>query len=444
MGIIYRNGRPYSGGGSGGDAGVELSLAEYNALSEAEKMNGTVYYVKTGGTTQLAQHVGYDNSTSGLEATDVQEAIDELATSGIASSDVMETVYSNKIIPFTPTANDYTVLDTYTIEEDGYYYCECQVTLVGNTSNTRMLVRLYSDDNAMNKSSENCPTAIYKSVSVEGLAMLTKGTVITLDMYSDTAVQHDASNILIKIHKISNSIINKDEHSKVLWQADTYSEDTTITLPAEAADYDEIELFTYYNANMNQTYSIKLVKGCRTQLNVSTQSNTNLQVIARGVTLSEDGLTITLGDAWTQVQGSSGVNVACFHPYKVVGRKLSVSDAATMNYDNTESGLSANNVQDAVDEINSALSNTIQNATVFVSGNAVEKDGIIFVSANLVKNGGAIRVRINDMIHCVEQNGSNVLDTTFVRSFRVRAGDVVVVEPLNNAIINSIGFGECV
>lgn len=47
MGIIYKNSVQYSGmiAEKGGSDDRELTQAEYDALSEAEKMNGTTYYI---------------------------------------------------------------------------------------------------------------------------------------------------------------------------------------------------------------------------------------------------------------------------------------------------------------------------------------------------------------------------------------------------------------
>lgn len=57
---------------------LEMTKAEYDALSEAKKMDGTVYMITddTGG--WEAENASYDNTTSGLTATNVQDALDEI------------------------------------------------------------------------------------------------------------------------------------------------------------------------------------------------------------------------------------------------------------------------------------------------------------------------------------------------------------------------------
>ena len=58
---------------------VPISYENYNNLSDAEKMNGNIYYVSGGpGGVQTASNVIYDNTESGLEGHDVQAAVDEV------------------------------------------------------------------------------------------------------------------------------------------------------------------------------------------------------------------------------------------------------------------------------------------------------------------------------------------------------------------------------
>lgn len=77
MGTIYRNGTAFIG--SGGAGGVELTQAEYDALPTTEKMNGSIYFISDGETSYpSASTMRYDNSTSGLTATSVQAAVDEV------------------------------------------------------------------------------------------------------------------------------------------------------------------------------------------------------------------------------------------------------------------------------------------------------------------------------------------------------------------------------
>ena len=105
-----------------------------------------------GGEPIPATKIGYDNTTSGLTADDVQEAIDEVAgkvdnltaadvtydntTSGLTADDVQEAIdevfdkCSNEYISGIVSPNLYdhafTSRDSYTILEDGWYNCLVQ------------------------------------------------------------------------------------------------------------------------------------------------------------------------------------------------------------------------------------------------------------------------------------------------------------------------------
>ena len=65
-----------------GDNSLELTVDEYNALSEEEKTNGTTYYITDGVASDIekisANNIEYDNSTSGLSSTTVQDSVDEI------------------------------------------------------------------------------------------------------------------------------------------------------------------------------------------------------------------------------------------------------------------------------------------------------------------------------------------------------------------------------
>lgn len=69
-----------------------LTQAEYNALSEAEKNNGMTYYISDGegggGGSTTASSVSYNNTSSGLSATNVQGAIDEVVSNTLHARNI--------------------------------------------------------------------------------------------------------------------------------------------------------------------------------------------------------------------------------------------------------------------------------------------------------------------------------------------------------------------
>lgn len=111
---------------------LEMTKAEYDALSEAKKMDGTVYMITddTGG--WEAEKSVYDNSTSGLAATNVQDALDELSSSTIYQSSYTlssfnannQTIYSGASVTlpkgkYVITCNGY-ISGCYSGQRQGY------------------------------------------------------------------------------------------------------------------------------------------------------------------------------------------------------------------------------------------------------------------------------------------------------------------------------------
>lgn len=62
---------------AGNTSGINITLAEYNALSEEEKNHG-IYYITDVDDNASASTTMYDNTNSGLGAKNVQNAIDEV------------------------------------------------------------------------------------------------------------------------------------------------------------------------------------------------------------------------------------------------------------------------------------------------------------------------------------------------------------------------------
>ena len=84
MGVIIRNGIEYSGAGMGGGSCdcneiVYLTQKEYDALSDDKLENNTEYWITDAGVRGSAENLSYDNSVSGLDAKNVQTAIDKMS-----------------------------------------------------------------------------------------------------------------------------------------------------------------------------------------------------------------------------------------------------------------------------------------------------------------------------------------------------------------------------
>lgn len=133
-------------------------------------LNGTVltFIGGTGSSTVAAEDVTYDNTVSGLTATDVQAAVDELAArpvvaaaedvtydntlSGLTATDVQAAIDELKaLIPATPNyiTTGLTInLGRCTINDGGYYIdsnniCHVDITITTNTAGSNDMVFVY-------------------------------------------------------------------------------------------------------------------------------------------------------------------------------------------------------------------------------------------------------------------------------------------------------------
>lgn len=108
---------------------LEMTKAEYDALPEAKKMDGTVYMITddTGG--WEAENSAYDNSESGLTATNVQDALDEISSAEIYQS-------SHILEPF--NANNQTIYSGVSVTlPKGKYIITCNCRISGCVSGYR-------------------------------------------------------------------------------------------------------------------------------------------------------------------------------------------------------------------------------------------------------------------------------------------------------------------
>ena len=91
---------------------ITMSLESYNNLSEEEQNNGT-YWIPDADLERNASTTEYDNSTSGLEATNVQSAIDEVNSNRVGFIDVSNILLAGHYVIAETTEN-------YTAEADCY------------------------------------------------------------------------------------------------------------------------------------------------------------------------------------------------------------------------------------------------------------------------------------------------------------------------------------
>ena len=119
-------------------------------------------------------------------------------------NDLCKIVVSGNVTGFGLTASTDTLILQNTIEEDGYYYCEGSVTIIGMTTSNRFLSRLYSDDKdlSLELSVENGYPTTYRSNSLSSIVFLEKGTKVSLSSYSFETTQHASNYATLKIIKL--------------------------------------------------------------------------------------------------------------------------------------------------------------------------------------------------------------------------------------------------
>ena len=105
MGVIIVNGIEYSGAGIGGGNIIYLTQEEYDALPETKESDNIEYRI-----TNANSHINaskdwfYDNTESGLESDNVQDAIDEVNGNVSTLSESLENMFvfiQDKVSPIT-------------------------------------------------------------------------------------------------------------------------------------------------------------------------------------------------------------------------------------------------------------------------------------------------------------------------------------------------------
>lgn len=112
---------------------LEMTKAEYDALPEAKKMDGTVYMITddTGG--WEAENASYDNTSSRLTATNVQSALDELMNRLTSS------VTIRRIFPTAVGTSNVATIVAHGIVFGRFVYITTRIKVVNNSSDATNL-----------------------------------------------------------------------------------------------------------------------------------------------------------------------------------------------------------------------------------------------------------------------------------------------------------------
>lgn len=159
---------------------VELTQAEYDALPASKLTDGVSYYIKDGESAPSANRfsasgISYDNTDSGLSATNVQDAVDSLDSEIKASTKNNISVTASSETDFISQVLDNLLswgIGSYVFgaTRTGYYACTCFGSV---TTSTRCIVQIIPQPANVSKvflGESNGGTKSYKQIATTALS----------------------------------------------------------------------------------------------------------------------------------------------------------------------------------------------------------------------------------------------------------------------------------
>ena len=96
--------------------GIQITQHDYDLLPAEQKMNGTVYFITDGVPDRPAYNVQYNNTASGISATNVQAALDEIIVLN-NNAGYHNSIYRGKNLGSTVTEAQYAAISAGTFED---------------------------------------------------------------------------------------------------------------------------------------------------------------------------------------------------------------------------------------------------------------------------------------------------------------------------------------
>lgn len=309
---------------------TSLTTAEYEALTPAQKSNGSEYFVydaNTGygeiyrndiryGTGTLdAINIIYDNTTSSLTATNVQDALDEVVDNIDGLFSVLTKVQYDALTPAQ--------------KADGTIYF---VVLDSDTGEIYKDDKLFGATTAVHVSYDNTSTGlvatnIQDAVDELAGALSVAHVSITQAAYDTLTPAEKANGTVYFVTPASGS------GYKVYYDGILYS---NMTPPANTVTYD------HTTSGLAATDVQAAIDEVAADLASSMVQLTTAQYEALTPAQQANGTAYFVYDTGAE----SGVIYRNGHLFSITE-----IDADNVNYDNTTSGLTSTNIQDAVDEI---------------------------------------------------------------------------------------------
>ncbi len=303
-------------------------------------------------TTGAAEDISYSNTTSGLTADDVQEAIDELAeasSGGVASKTVWLTdassgqsdyakvyrLYQGENAPDAIT-DPATLIGTINIPKDKVLQASSIVDITFDSTTDKLYDGL-TDVTALIMGSAT-PTAADagKYLKME-MQNVDDPLYVNLQTFVDVyGVELNATEIQLTLtnHTFSAAVVKIDA-AKVEYKAET---------SAGAADGETVkQALTRLDGDVNTTGSVAKVAKDTTDAGIAaldTDSDVTIASVTSGVVTIKAGISETDGI----IGDGSGTDI-------VLNKVATTGAGEDVDYDNTTSGLTATDIQAAVDEI---------------------------------------------------------------------------------------------
>ena len=329
---------------------------------QVSQVNGTIAAAGTQislaavASTGAGEDVSYDPTTSGLTATDVQAAIDEVASQSAGG------VGSKTIWVEDKSASQSVYAKVYEI-----YQCATQAEQSASTL----------------KGTINIPKDLFiKSASVETVSTADvpyTGAVVG-DKYIDIEVQNQTEHIYVPCNSLVDEYTPEQSATQIQLAIDNNNV-ISATVVAGSIGTTELDTDAVTTAKIldENVTKAKLAQSVQDSLDLADSAVQSVTEGATAGTISVDGTDVAVhGLANIATSGNS-------------------SDAA---YDNSNSGMTATNVQDAVDELKDALDDidvsgdidtaiaaldttspipiaTVSSSIVSITGAIIEEDGIV-------------------------------------------------------------------
>ena len=412
------------------DGGIEITKAEYDKLGDSVLTDGKTYFIKdlnigvSGGGSNIAEDIIYDNTESGLESNNIQDAIDEIAAGacfsdglvvnvemanwvvqedgtytntiaveGILESEMYDVSLYGDVSEEQANAFDFLVTDIDTYNGQVVLTASEEITVAFaiilrgkiNLENKNVYVSDLSATNIEYDNSESNMEATDMQNAIDELATSVKGIVIDVTTDSWDLQEDGTYKKVIAVDGLTgNEVLDvclDPSYSHTEEQITAFSESVTtietargrIILTASEAITVEFSILLYGKVGFNVCSENGGSSNGSGNANIVKLTQSEYDALPESK--KSDGILYAITDGECSASGGSSKPVELTKAeYEALGEKVNsdgilyaITDgdgltAKSLEYDDTETQLGANNVQDAIVKQNKNLDNFTQKA----------------------------------------------------------------------------------